>query len=190
MKCISPNSKIYFTHSAKLWKTLVTRSFWNTILTPLDRRYLEGWMINVNKLGNKKKTHAAALFESVLCPLVGVISVTVMGTGKPLWKLNLKNRLEVTCAVVPIISGFGHFWAIQKIFLSCTCGLCFRPVMIHDLRHLSPFCSGFSDQSWFLGRAHTPPGAEGGWHFSHIHCNFCHVDDTLSLYRKSPGWAF
>merc|ERR1719376_1884156 len=52
---------------AKLWKTLVTRSFSKTILTPFDRMY------------------AAALFESVLWPLVGVMSVTVIGTGKPLF---------------------------------------------------------------------------------------------------------
>ena len=32
---------MYLTHSAKLWKTLVTRSFSNTIRTPWDRMYLE-----------------------------------------------------------------------------------------------------------------------------------------------------
>ena len=65
-------------------------------------------------------------------------------------------------------------WAIQKIFLSCTCGLCFRPVMIHDLRHLLPFCSGFSDQSWFLGRAHIQPGGEGGSSLPFLPCRWCY----------------
>ena len=77
------------THSAKLWKTLVTRSFPNTIRTPLERIYLQFHnVIDWNEffLLIVLRTHSAALFESVLCPLCGVMSVTVRGTGKPVWK--------------------------------------------------------------------------------------------------------
>ena len=51
-------------------------------------------------------------------------------------------------------------WKISRI-LSFTCDLhkCFHPVMNH-YHHVSPFYSGFSNQSWYLGRAHTPPGVE------------------------------
>ena len=77
------------THSAKLWKTLVTRSFPNTIRTPLERIYLQfhnviDWTEFLLLI--ILKTHSAALFESVLCPLCGVMSVTVRGTGNPDWK--------------------------------------------------------------------------------------------------------
>ena len=77
------------THSAKLWKTLVTRSFPNTIRTPLERIYLQfhnaiEW--NEFLLLIILRTYSAALFESVLCPLSGVMSVTVRGTGNPVWK--------------------------------------------------------------------------------------------------------
>ena len=55
------------THSAKLWKTLVTRSFPNTIRTPLERIYLQ-----FHKVINLKWITSLDYFENSLCSFVWI----------------------------------------------------------------------------------------------------------------------
>ena len=92
--------------------------------------------------------------------------------GETALKILIKNGPESTCGEGKELSLFISCsarkkliicyseWKISRI-LSFTCDLhkCFHPVMNH-YHHLSPFYSNFSDQSWYLGRAHTPPGLE------------------------------